>query len=51
MLYKAQIPAVMVECGFLSNAKEAELLTDYKYQKELASEIAVAIDKYICDKG
>ena len=51
LLYKAQIPAVMVECGFLSNVKETELLTDDKYQKEIASEIAVAIDKYICNKG
>lgn len=29
-------PAVLVECGFLSNVREAELLQDETYQKKLA---------------
>ncbi len=36
VLYNATIPAVLVECGFLSNAKELELLKDKEYQKKLA---------------
>lgn len=43
ILYKASKPAVMVECGFLSNAQEASRLTDEDYQKQLAFSIAIAL--------
>ncbi len=36
VLYNATIPAVLVECGFLSNASELQLLKDNEYQKKLA---------------
>ena len=36
LLYNAQIPAVLVECGFLSNKTELELLKDNEYQKKMA---------------
>ncbi|MGE5704959.1 MAG: N-acetylmuramoyl-L-alanine amidase family protein, partial [Clostridia bacterium] len=32
-------PAVLVEVGFLSNAKEAKLLDDQAYQKAMANAI------------
>lgn len=46
LLYHAQIPAVMVECGFLSNKPEAEKLKDEEYQRKLAFLIALGIVDY-----
>lgn len=40
------IPGVLIECGFLSNYKERNLLIDKNYQKKLASLIAEAISSY-----
>lgn len=46
-LYKdLQIPAVIVECGFLSNEKEAKLLNDKSYQKRIAYSLYTGICKY-----
>ena len=36
ILYNATVPAVLVECGFLSNKQELELLKNEKYQNEMA---------------
>ncbi len=47
LLHKAQIPAVMVECGFLSNHGEALLLNDNEYQKKMALAIVSGINEYI----
>ena len=46
LLYRAPIPAVIVECGFLSNPQELERLKDEEYQSEMAFSIAVGIIKY-----
>lgn len=46
LLYHAQAPAVMVECGFLSNAAETEKLKDENYQRRLAFTIAIGIADY-----
>lgn len=43
LLNQARIPAVMVECGFLSNADETEKLKSETYQKQLAFLIALGI--------
>ena len=43
LLHRLQMPAVLVECGFLSNREEAELLADRDYQTKLAARIAEAI--------
>ncbi len=45
LLREAKIPAVIVECGFLSNPAEEELLSDENYQKKLAKSIAEGIMK------
>ncbi len=42
-----EIPAVLVECGFLSNHEERELLKSEKYQKKLALCLSAAILEYI----
>ncbi len=36
LLSKATIPAIIVECGFLSNAEESKKLIDPNYQKQMA---------------
>lgn len=47
MLKKTEIPLVIIECGFLSNWKEAELLVDDAYQAKLAWAIHLGIMNYI----
>ncbi len=43
ILSKAEIPAVLVECGFLSNDEERALLCDGEYRKKLALELFCAV--------
>ncbi len=47
LLNSATVPAVMVECGFLSNKAEADLLITEKYQKDIAFFIAMGIVDYL----
>jgi len=42
LLEKAAVPAVLIECGFLSNPQEEHLLTQDSYQKKLCCVIASA---------
>ena len=46
LLYNAENTAVMVECGFLSNAGEALLLNDSDYQKKLTLAIAAGVEEF-----
>lgn len=43
MLKKTESPTVIVECGFLSNYEEAELLVTEEYQQKVAQAIATGI--------
>mgnify|MGYP004500542567 FL=1 len=43
ILYKAQKPSVMVECGFVSNKNENNKLQDKEYQKDMAYSILAGI--------
>ncbi len=43
LLARSEMPAVMIECGFLSNAEELAALKSPAYQKQLALTIAAAI--------
>lgn len=36
LLYRATIPTVLVECGFLSNKQELEMLKNKEYQNKMA---------------
>ena len=47
ILYNASVPSVMVECGFMSNPQEAELLCDESYRKSIAAVIALGITQFI----
>jgi len=46
LLYHANRPAVLVECGFISNAAEAGLLQDEVYQRQMAFAVAIGIVEY-----
>ena len=47
LLYHAKIPAVIVECGFISNSDEVKKLKDESYRMKLAILIADGLLKYI----
>lgn len=46
LLYNATTPSVIVECGFISNAEEAEKLKNIEYQKKLAYSIFTGFMNY-----
>lgn len=46
ILKTAEVPAVIVECGFLSNPEEAEKLRSEKYQNEMAFAICCGFLEY-----
>lgn len=46
LLKHSQVPAIIVECGFLSNPEETAKLTDANYQKQLAYSICLGVCKY-----
>lgn len=47
MLKKTRCPIIIVECGFLSNYKEAELLITQDYQEKMAEAICLGLNTYI----
>ena len=47
LLKNATMPSDLIECGFLSNEKESQLLADSKYQDKIAWAIYVGIQKYL----
>jgi N-acetylmuramoyl-L-alanine amidase len=40
------MPSILIECGFLSNSEEANLLNDEGYQQKIADSIRKSIDAY-----
>ena len=49
VLDRCTVPAVLVECGFLSNPAELELLKTEEYQKKLGCVIALSVADYLYD--
>ena len=47
LLDHAEVPAVIVECGFLSNQEERSKLMDDDYQNEMAYAVAMGVLEYI----
>ena len=47
VLLQSKMPAVLIECGFLSNDEEAKKLKDEAYQESLAEGIAQGILTYL----
>lgn len=50
ILNHAEIPAVTVELGFMSNPNEEQLLSSAKYQQQLASCIHKAVIEFVASK-
>ncbi len=50
ILKKAEVPAVIVECGFLSNEEEAKKLNSENYQSEMAFAICCGFLDYMSKK-
>lgn len=46
LLKQAKLPAILIECGFLSNSREEKLLLDEDYQKQVAWSIYCGIVQY-----
>lgn len=46
LLKNATVPAVIVECGFISNHSELQKLLDQNYQKEMSYSIAIGYINY-----
>ena len=51
LMKNLEIPAILVECGFLSNEAERELLKDEDYQKKLALCLSAALLTYISSEN
>lgn len=47
ILKNAQVPSILIECGFLSNPEETAILTDPNYQKQIAYAIAIGTCRYL----
>lgn len=47
LLHRAEMPAILIECGFLSNPDECEKLSQKEYQKQLSFSIVCAMIEYM----
>ena len=47
LMKNAKIPSILIECGFMSNPQEAQLLKQEEYQAKIAWAIASAVKKHI----
>lgn len=47
LMEKVQLPAILVECGFLSNYQEEAKLRDDQYQKQVAAVIAATCSTFL----
>lgn len=50
IIEKLTIPTVIVECGFLSNSQEAEMLKGESYQNKLAWGIFIGVQEYFLEQ-
>lgn len=47
LMYEAKCPAVLVECGFISNPAEAGLLSDAEYQSKIAFTVFCSVMRFL----
>ena len=50
LIDKAELPTVIVECGFISNPEEKTLLQTEEYQEKIADGILKGIKDYCSEK-
>lgn len=51
VLRKAEMPAVIIEIGFITNPKEGKQLGDSAYQSKVAYAIYAGVVKYFCERA
>lgn len=51
LIYNAPVPALLVECGFLSNADDAYKLVNADYQKRIAFAVFTGVSEYLNSPG
>ena len=51
LLDRIETPAVLVECGFLSNPDEAQRLSEEAYRRAVAAVIFCGLSPYLCTAG
>ena len=51
LMWNTQVPAVLAECGFLSNAEEAEKLNTEEYRNQMAFSLMCGIVQYFQETG
>jgi N-acetylmuramoyl-L-alanine amidase len=51
LLNKLTCPAVLLECGFLSNPEECARLQDASYRAKLVEVLSDALESYICENS
>jgi N-acetylmuramoyl-L-alanine amidase len=51
VLENSNVPAILIECGFVSNPEECKKLSEKEYQKELSFSILCGIINYIDDES
>ena len=49
LLHNAKIPAVLVECGFLTNPEEAARFEDSEYRQKVAFSLFCAINEFLAE--
>ncbi len=49
VLNQTNMPAIIVECGFLTNANEADLLLNKEYQYKIVDALSNALEVYLKD--
>ncbi len=47
VLYKTDMPALLIECGFITNKDDAKRMLDPQWQESFAKAIASGIEKYL----
>ncbi|MCL2056618.1 MAG: N-acetylmuramoyl-L-alanine amidase [Oscillospiraceae bacterium] len=47
LMYNAECPAVLIECGFLSNPEEARMLTEPEYQNKVAFTVFASVMAFL----
>lgn len=51
ILDRIEMPAVLIECGFISNPDECRNLSDPEYQRQLALTVSAAVMSYLSSNG
>lgn len=51
LLKRSEGTLVIVECGFLTNPREAELLQSAEYQEQIAQAVSEGIQRYVKEKS